>query len=66
MTEPSIQGMTVNERLFHFGLFESFDLAATARDHAGLVEVLLNAQFSKQQAEETATAVLGNPAYYGF
>ncbi len=66
MTEPSIRGMTVNERLFHFGLVESFDLAVKARDHAGLVEVLLNAQFSKQQAEETAITVLANPAYYGF
>ena len=62
----SINGMTVNERLFHFGLFEPFDRAAKARDFAALVGVLVQAQFSQQQAEQTARTLLADPQRYGF
>ena len=64
--QQSVEGMTVNERLAHFGLFEHFDAAAKARDLAALVDVLLQAQLSEEQAKQTAGALVADPARYGF
>jgi len=61
-----IDGMTVNERLAHLQLFEAFDAAATARDFDRLVDVLLRARLSREQAEQTARALIANPKLYGF
>jgi hypothetical protein len=67
MTErDSVDGMTVNERLFHFGLFDKFDSAVRARDSERLVQVLLLAKLSEEAAMQTATTVLANPKHYGF
>ena len=66
MNEDSIEGMTVNERLSHFNLFESFDNAARSQNLAVLVEVLIQARFSEEQANHTASALLANPKLYGF
>ena len=66
MNEDTIEGMTVNERLLHFNLFESFDSAARSKSFAGLVEVLIQARFSEEQANHTASALLANPKLYGF
>ncbi|WP_024297001.1 hypothetical protein [Methylomicrobium lacus] len=66
MNEQSLEGMTVNERLFHLNLFESFDAAAKSRDFEAMVQVLLQARLSEQQANETAGAILANPVRYGF
>ncbi len=56
----------MNERLFHFGLFEQFDAAARTKDVPALVQVLQKANFSKEQALQTAKAVAANPKRYGF
>ncbi len=53
-----IAGMTVNERLAHFGLFEAFDAAISSRDFFAVASVLQQAKFTDEQAFETATAVL--------
>lgn len=66
MEEQSINCMTVNERLFHFGLFEQFDAAARAKDVPALLQVLQQAKFSEEQALQTAKAVAANPKRYGF
>jgi hypothetical protein len=66
MDQQSVEGMTVNERLAHFGLFEPFDTAARSRDLTALVQVLLRARFSQEQAKQTAVALLADPARYGF
>lgn len=66
MEEQSVNGMTVNERLFRYGLFEQFDAAARAKDVPAMVQVLLAAKFSEEQALQTATAVAANPKRYGF
>ena len=66
MNDDNILGMTVNERLFHFGLFNSFNAAAKSRDFKILVQILLKAQFSPKQAEDTAHALLASPQRYGF
>jgi hypothetical protein len=55
----TVSGMTVNERLAHFGLFPQFDAAVAARDPEALVAVLVRARLSPQQASQSAAAILG-------
>jgi hypothetical protein len=66
MEEEEISGMTINERLYHFGLFEQFDHAVMSRDHATIVGILRIAKFDENQALETANKVLANPVKYGY
>ena len=54
----TIAGMTVNERLYHFGLRSEFDAAVASRDVAAVVSVLLKAQLTNQQAHKSAIAIL--------
>jgi hypothetical protein len=63
---PDINGMTVNERLFHFGLMPTFDEAVRSRKIEAVIAVLRQAQFSQAQAEYTATTLLANPERYGY
>jgi hypothetical protein len=60
-----LAGMTVNERLLHFGLCQTFDAAVESRDISTVVEVLRKAALTEAQALETASAVLSNPTFYG-
>ncbi|MCL2524470.1 MAG: hypothetical protein FWF20_01495 [Betaproteobacteria bacterium] len=60
MERQSVEGMTANERLFHFGLFEKFDGAVRTRNVQSVVQVLLLAQFSEEQALQTATAMMAD------
>lgn len=53
-----VAGMTVNERLSHFGLFDAFDAAIHERDIAAIASVLRQAELTQTQALETAKAVL--------
>jgi len=64
-TNSGIQGMTVNERLFYFGLLEEFDKAATARDSKQMASLLIQVHFTPAQAEHTIQILLANPAIYG-
>ena len=64
--EPNVGGMTVNERLYHFGLLAQFDAAIRARNKAAAIKVLTQARFSPEQAEYTASQVLGAPERYGY
>jgi hypothetical protein len=66
MTEQELKGMTVNERLFHHGFMNRFDVAASNRDVEAMVQVLVQAQCSEAQALETARAVAANPKRYGY
>jgi hypothetical protein len=65
-TEDQVSGMTVNERLAHFGLLGSFDAAVESRRLEVVVTVLCRAHFTEAQARETASTILANPALYGF
>jgi hypothetical protein len=62
----AIEGMTVNERLSHFGLLDSFDAAVRSRQSVSVVNVLLQARFTEKQAHQTADTILSNPGFYGF
>ena len=64
--EPNIGGMTVNERLVHFGLVAEFDKAIMARDKAAAISTLIRARFTPQQADYTASKVLSTPERYGY
>jgi hypothetical protein len=64
--DESVDGMTVNERLYHSGLIESFDLAAKSRDFGALVHLLVQAKLSEEQAEQTARGLLDDPKRYGY
>jgi len=63
---PDINGMTVNERLHHFGLMSAFDEAVRSRKVEAVIAILRKADFSQSQAEYTATALLANPERYGY
>ena len=63
---PNIGGMTVNERLHHFGLMPAFDEAVRSRKLEAVIAVLRQAQFSQSEAEYTATTLLANPERYGY
>ena len=65
MEEQSVEGMTVNERLYHFGLIDRFDAAARSRDVLGMMQVLRQAQLSEAQSLQTAQAVAADPKLYG-
>jgi hypothetical protein len=60
-----LAGMTLNERLYHFGLFEAFDTAVEFRQLSSIIEILRRAKLTEAQAQETAAAVLANPSFYG-
>jgi hypothetical protein len=47
---PDIGGMTVNERLYRFGLMPAFDDAVRSRKVEAVIAVLRQAQFSQSQA----------------
>ena len=66
MEQQSLEGMTVNERLYHFGLIDRFDAAARSGDVLTMVQVLLQAQLSPAQASETTQAIVANPKRYGY
>lgn len=66
MNGQSVRGMTVNERLYQFGLADRFDAAARSGDVSAMTLVLLEAQFSEEQVAQTANAVGANPGRYGY
>ena len=55
--EAEVRGMTVNERLWFFGLFPEFDAAVVSKSQSAIEGVLLAAHFSEKQAKQTAAAV---------
>ena len=60
------EGMTVNERLFASGLFESFEAAANARDRTRLIEILQATGLTVVQSTSSVNTVLNNPSKYGY
>jgi len=58
--------MTVNERLYHFGLMAEFDAAAQSKNVPAMEQVPLQARFSMTQAQETALALAADPERFGY
>ncbi|TFV92318.1 hypothetical protein E4K72_19815 [Oxalobacteraceae bacterium OM1] len=66
MTADRLAGMTVNERLFELGLIDEFGRAAKQRNKKKMTDILLAANLTDEQANQTADAILANPARYGY
>jgi hypothetical protein len=62
--EPSLEGMTVNERLVHVGLLDQWDAAVRRRDRNEMVALLEQVKVAKPHT--TVDAVIANPLTYGF
>ena len=60
------EGMTVNERLYHFGLMDEFDKCILERDQNAAIRVLVKVKFNIIQAKETVGSILENPEFYGY
>tara|TARA_R110002049_G_scaffold96479_1_gene236147 strand:- start:405 stop:620 length:216 start_codon:yes stop_codon:yes gene_type:complete len=65
-SDEELRGMSVNERLFHCGLLNGFDDAARRRDRTLMIELLMQAAATREQAEGTVDTTLRNPEKYGF
>jgi hypothetical protein len=61
-----IDGMTLNERLFHFDLFNEFDAAVRSKQFLAIRQVLFKVKVPEKQAQEIAEALLASPKKYGF
>lgn len=62
--EPSLAGMTVNERLFHVGILDQWDAAARRRDRQQMIALL--EQVEVADPHFTVDTVLATPQAYGF
>ncbi len=58
--------MTVNERLFDYGLSEAFNIAARAKNRDQMIQILMQARLSESQAAKTTSAILSHPVRYGY
>ena len=66
MNDQELKGMTVNERLYAFGLMDKFDAAIRNRDLEASMLVLVEAKFTQAQANETVSSILRKPSTYGY
>jgi hypothetical protein len=62
---PLYAGMTVNERLFIFGLIHDWDRAVARGDRTKMIEVLMATELTAEQAASTAAAVLVKRGEHG-
>ncbi len=62
--EPSLAGMTVNERLSHVGTIDQWDEAARRRDRGTMIALL--EQVEVRDPHLIADAVLADPKKFGF
>ncbi|MGB1125564.1 MAG: hypothetical protein ACPG4Q_10190 [Phycisphaeraceae bacterium] len=66
MAREDLKGMTVNERLFTLGLEGKFRRAILFRRKKRAVAVLMQAEFSEEQATNTVNTIYESPRKYGF
>lgn len=59
-------GMTVNERLYSFGLMDQFDSAIQRRDEDKAISILMETELNDQSAKETVEAIMKSPGKYGY
>lgn len=62
--EPSLAGMTVNERLSHVGIMDRWDEAARRRDRGTMIALL--EQVEVPEPHLIVDAALADPRKYGF
>ncbi|MGA1795872.1 MAG: hypothetical protein ACMUIL_08420 [bacterium] len=59
LTKPSFEGMSVNERLFAFGLFDQFDDAVSRRDFRMLRQILEKCMYEESEIKEIIEKEMG-------
>ena len=59
LTQPSLEGMPVNERLFTLGLFDKFDDAVSRRDFRVLREILEKCMYEESEIKEIIEKEMG-------
>ena len=64
MIDPSLSGMTVNERLVYAGTFGEWNIAAQRRDRETMIRLLVEVEVNNP--EQTVDTMLANPSKYGF
>ena len=62
--DPSLAGMTVNERLFHVGIIDRWDEAVRRRDRDAMIALLERVEV--REPHLTVDAVLADPRKFGF
>lgn len=62
--EPSLAGMTINERLFHVGILNKWKAAVRRRDRQEMIALLEQVEVTDPQL--TVDTVLTDPQAYGF
>ena len=62
----NLKGMTVNERLYHINKIDAFDNAINSGNTNKAIEILLLAELSQEQAEQTVNTIIENPNKYGY
>lgn len=63
-SEPSLAGMTFDERLFHVGILDKWAAAVRRRDRNKMIALLEQVEVTEPQL--TVDTVLANPRAYGF
>jgi len=63
---PLYAGMTVNERLVMSGQMTAWDEAVIGRDRDRMIEILMAAELTAEQAAYSTDATLADPEKYGF
>jgi hypothetical protein len=61
-----LAGMTINERLFHFGIMDEFDAAILSRDQDVAIGLLQRVGLSREEAMATVATIVKNPGKYGY
>ena len=61
--EKNKSDMTVNERLYEAQLLDDFYIAASKKDKAGMITLLMSVELDESEAEETADSILNNQAF---
>lgn len=65
MSDSDVEGMTPNERLFHFGLLDAFDRARGRGDRAEMISLFHRAYFPSPDADRSVDMILADPTRYG-
>jgi hypothetical protein len=62
----SLNGMTINERLFALSKLEKFEDAVKSNNVKLAIQILEESQLSHSAALETVSILFKNPKLYGF
>ncbi len=62
----NLAGMTIDVRLFHYGVMDEFDAAILSRDQEGAIALLQRLELSKEEAMATVATIFKDPGKCGY